>query len=56
MYKEKKYCTNSGYADDYRHYTIIFSENAQQNIECKFMVKSLGKDTTRILPLQEIQN
>jgi hypothetical protein len=54
LYKEKTYCTNTGYADDYRHYTIMFSENAQQNIECIFKVKSFGKEITRTLTLEEI--
>jgi len=56
LYNEKKYYTNTGYADDYKKYTLIFSENEQGILECLFTVRAFGKDVKRLLDLEIIQD
>ena len=43
LYNEKKYCINTGYADDYRQFTLQFSESetSPYGIVCFFVVKSV---------------
>lgn len=56
LYKERKYYTNTGYAQDYNSYTIVFSENEQNNIECLFKAKFFKEDDIRLLDLEEIHD
>jgi hypothetical protein len=54
LYKERKYDTNTGYAQDYSSYNIVFSENDQHNIECLFKARSIyWGDEIRLLDLEE---
>jgi hypothetical protein len=39
----KKYTGNTGYADDYRSYTIVFSENSDGYIECNFITNNIKR-------------
>jgi len=55
LYKERKYNTNTGYAD-LKSYTIVLSENDQNNIECLFKARLIGKDEIRQLNLEEIHD
>jgi hypothetical protein len=48
-YKEREYTGNTGYADDYRSYTIRFSENSENKIECSF----IANGTQRSIDLYE---
>jgi hypothetical protein len=42
-FHEKKYTGNTGYADDYRSYTILFSENSDGYIECSFITNNIKR-------------
>lgn len=50
-FHEKIYTGNTGYADDYRSYTILFSENSDGYIECSFIANNIK----RPIELLEIQ-
>jgi len=53
LYKEGKYYTNTGYSQDYNRFTIVFSENGQNNIECLFKGRFFGKDDTYLISFEE---
>jgi len=53
LYKERKYNTNTGYAQDYNSYTIVFSENEQNNIECLFKARFFRENDIWLLEISE---
>ena len=54
VYDERKYITTTGYVE-LLDFTVQFSDNEQQGIECLLIVEPpIRKDTRRLLELEEI--
>jgi hypothetical protein len=52
-YNERKYAGNTGYADDYRSYTILFSEDSESHIRCSFITDGIMNTINRPIDLIE---
>jgi len=54
LYKGRKYDTNTGYSEGHNKFTIVFTENGQNNINCLFVGRFWGRDEIELLHCEEI--